>query len=208
MKTIRWILTNRRSNPLPAAFSILAICLLAVSCTSGERTKLTPESLVESIEATKPVKESVSNLPTLAPKTALTIPSPSATASLAATSGATPRPSATAVCKDDLRFLEDLTIPDGSQIQAADPIDKRWLVENNGTCNWGAEYRLRLIEGPGLGAATELALYPALSGTQAILRILFQAPTGSGAYRSAWQAHSPNGQPFGEIIYIDIQVIE
>jgi hypothetical protein len=27
-----------------------------------------------------------------------------------------------------------------------------------------------------------------------------------GEYRSAWQAHSPDGQPFGDVIYVQITV--
>jgi len=85
-------------------------------------------------------------------------------------------------------------------------LDKRWLVENNGTCNWDQGYRLKLVAGPDLGAATEQGLYPARSGTQATIRIVFAAPAEAGAYRSAWQAYSPDGQSFGDPVFIDIQV--
>jgi hypothetical protein len=79
-------------------------------------------------------------------------------------------------------------------------------VENNGSCNWDAGYRLKLSGGPDLGAAAEQALFPARSGTQAVIRIVFTAPTEPGAYRSAWQAYSPDGQAFGDLIFIEIQV--
>ena len=67
-------------------------------------------------------------------------------------------------------------------------LDKQWLVQNSGDCNWDARYRLRLISGDALGAATEQALYPARAGTQATLRILFTAPQEAGDYVSEWQA--------------------
>jgi hypothetical protein len=86
------------------------------------------------------------------------------------------------------------------------PVDKRWLVENSGSCNWGEQYRLRLIEGPDLGAEPEQALYPARTGTQSVIRILFTAPLEPGRYRSAWQAYSPLGEPFGELFYLEIVV--
>ncbi len=116
-------------------------------------------------------------------------------------------PTPTPACVDNLRYLEDLTIEDGSAVAPGATLDKRWRVENSGSCNWKAGYTLRLIAGPDLGAPSPQALFPALSGTQAVIRIVFTAPEEPGAYRSAWQAFDPGGAPFGDPIYIDIQVI-
>ncbi len=109
-------------------------------------------------------------------------------------------------CTDNLLYLEDQTIPDGSLVSAGEVLDKRWFVENNGSCNWGKDYRLKLISGFDLGALPEQGLYPARSGTQAAIRIVFTAPAEPGVYRSAWQASNPAGQPFGDPIYIEVQV--
>jgi len=116
------------------------------------------------------------------------------------------QPTPTPPCADNLRYIEDVTIPDGSLVSPGEELDKRWLVENNGTCNWDREYRLKLVVGPELGAAIAQQLYPARSGTQATIRIVFSAPADAGAYRSAWQAYSPDGRPFGDPVFIDIQV--
>lgn len=109
-------------------------------------------------------------------------------------------------CVDNLRFVEDITIPDGSRVSSGEIIDKRWQVENAGTCNWDHRYRLRLLEGTALGVLEEQALYPARAGTQVEIRILFEAPTEPGIYRSAWEAVDPQGNAFGDPIYIEIQV--
>jgi hypothetical protein len=119
---------------------------------------------------------------------------------------ASPTPEAILPCVDNLLFLEDLTIPDGTAVKAGTLLDKRWLVENNGTCNWNASYRLVLIAGPELGATSIQALYPARSGAQAQIRIVFTAPEEPGTYRSAWQAYDPQGIPFGDPIFIDFMV--
>lgn len=105
-------------------------------------------------------------------------------------------------CFNDLTFVQDLTIPDNSLITLGSTIDKQWLVENSGTCNWNAGYRLRHIGGAALDASEEIALYPARAGTQATIRILFTAPFTDGVYESAWQAYDPNGIAFGDPIYI------
>lgn len=120
----------------------------------------------------------------------------------------TPRPTATPRCEPDLTFKEDLTVPDGSITAPGKKLDKRWLVENSGTCNWDRNYRIRLIAGPSLGAVTEQALYPARSETEAVIRIEFTAPFEHGSYRSAWQAHNPQGEPFGHIFFVDFVVTD
>jgi len=117
-----------------------------------------------------------------------------------------PLPSTTPDCEDALRFLEDLTIPDGSRMIAGNPVDKRWRVENAGSCNWDGGYRLRLLGGIAMGVPVEQALYPARAGAQAVIRILFTAPAKPGTYRSAWQAVNPAGEAFGDPFYIEIQV--
>ena len=57
-----------------------------------------------------------------------------------------------------------------------------------------------------MGAPGEQALYPARAGTQAVIRILFTAPAQAGAYVSQWRAAGPDGQSFGDPIYIVITV--
>ncbi len=115
-------------------------------------------------------------------------------------------PTPTPICSTNLTFIKDITIPDGTQVSPGTIMDKQWLVQNSGDCNWDANYRLRLISGEALGASAEQALFPARPGTQATLRILFKAPQDVGQYISEWQAFDPNGIAFGESFYIKFQV--
>jgi hypothetical protein len=105
-------------------------------------------------------------------------------------------------CIEGLVFVEDLTIPDDSFFSPGSTLDKRWLIQNSGTCNWDANYRLRLINGEAFGASPEQALFPARAGMQAIIRIIFIAPQEPGKYISEWQAFDSNGIPFGDSFYI------
>ena len=121
-----------------------------------------------------------------------------------------PTPTITATipgpCTNSLSFLSDITVPDDTFILPGASIDKQWLVQNTGTCNWDSTYRLKWIGGDTMGAAQEQALYPARAGTQATLRILFTAPPVEDTYESAWQAVDPNGNVFGDLIFIKIVV--
>ncbi len=109
-------------------------------------------------------------------------------------------------CVDGLRYIEDLSIPDGTLVSPGQMMDKRWSVENSGSCNWDERYRVQLIGGPEMGVSQKQALYPARSGTQAVIRMVFIAPMEPGAYRSAWQAYSPQGEPFGDPFFIEVIV--
>lgn len=116
------------------------------------------------------------------------------------------RPSPTPACLDNLTYLEDLSIPDGTQVAPGESLDKRWLVENTGSCNWDAGYSLRLVAGLDLGVSETQALYPARSGSSATIRMIFTAPGEPNTYRSAWQAFDPQGEAFGDPIFIEVNV--
>lgn len=111
-------------------------------------------------------------------------------------------------CINNLVYIADKTIPDGTKVTPGTVLDKQWEVENQGNCNWDENYRLKLIAGPQLSAPSEQALFPARGGSRAIIRILFIAPQDPDNYRSAWQAYSPSGEPFGDPIFIDFVVEE
>lgn len=110
-------------------------------------------------------------------------------------------------CDNDLNFVSDLTISDGTSVTYGSSIDKQWTVENSGTCHWNSGYRLRHIGGALLEAPEEIALYPARAGTQATIQIIFTTPFTDGAYESAWQAIDPDGLPFGDPIYMRINAV-
>jgi len=88
-------------------------------------------------------------------------------------------------CTNNLEFIEDLSIPDGTQLAPSREIVKEWKVRNSGTCNWNADYSVRLISGDALGAQPLLALVPARYGTEAVISIAFTTPSEPGRY-SAW----------------------
>jgi hypothetical protein len=162
-----------------------AILLTFKACAPAS----TPTFFVPPTEA--PQLVSVTAAPTTAPVTSvpsLVIPTP------------------TLSCTNNLTYVRDLTIPDGTNVTPGETVDKQWLVSNSGSCNWDSRYRLKLISGDSLGAPNEQALYPARAGTQATLRIVFTAPQDTGTYQSAWQAFAPDGSSFGSEVYIQISV--
>lgn len=109
-------------------------------------------------------------------------------------------------CTNVLSYEKDLTLPDGTFVDAGSKLDKQWQVLNSGTCTWDSSYTLQKIDGDDLGATSPQTLAPARGGAEVTLSIQFTAPTTPGNYSSVWKAYTPDGQPFGDPITIVINV--
>jgi hypothetical protein len=183
---------------LLVAVLFLAACdsLGATPTAPGGRTA-TPGAAVTLAQAASATPPPTATDPVLRVET----PTPPPTATI------TPTPTATPPCENDLVFLSDVTVPDGSQFLAGQPVDKQWAVRNAGTCDWSAAYRLVLTSGNAMGPKSEIALYPARAGAEAVIQVPMQAPAEPGAYTSRWQARDPDGKLFGNVIFIKIEVI-
>ena len=181
---------------------VLLFSILLLASCSAENQFTTPTPSIEpSLILMKETETLVTQIPNNTPSlTPLDTASPTLTLTQIPD---TPTP----ICLDGLIFLEDITIPDGTQVFTGDILDKRWKVENSGTCNWNSAYRIKLLDGIAMEASQEQALYPARAGSTAIIRIIYTAPKEPGFYRSAWQAVSPKGEFFGDPIFIDIEVV-
>jgi hypothetical protein len=180
--------TPNRYTTLPSLLAVLSALILIQACapTPPPTPFIPPRAATPTlplIEGETPV------VPTLTPQ-------PIATSS----------PTATPPCTDGLAFVEDTTIPDGTVVSPGATIDKQWLVQNNGTCNWDSRYRLRFAGGLAMSASTEQALFPARAGSQATIRIAFTAPGEPGTYTTAWQAFNADGISFGDPVFMEIIV--
>jgi len=118
-----------------------------------------------------------------------------------------PLPTRQPNCDNQLSFVDDLTIPDGMEVSPGEELIKRWLIRNDGSCNWNLSYSLQLISGLMLGANKIQQLYPARQSTEAVIEINFTAPDNPGRYNSWWQAYDPDGNRFGDPIYMEIVVL-
>lgn len=114
--------------------------------------------------------------------------------------------SPTPPCENNLVFLRDINIPDGTHFLAGQPIEKSWEVRNDGSCAWVRGYSVQLADGIAMGAIDRQALPEAQPGEVVVITIQFTAPAAAGTYRSAWKAHDQTGEPFGVQIYIEIIV--
>lgn len=180
MKTLRFFL-NRLLILLPFFFFALACSPQPAPTPFRPPTAIPPTQI----------------LPTTTPLPAVFTPTLEPTVTLTPEAGP---------CTNILTFLDDLTVEDGTTFTPGASIDKQWLVQNDGTCNWDANYKLKWVGGFTLGVAEEQPLFPAAAGVQATLRVVFIAPPDPGTYQSTWQAMDPDGNLFGDTVFMEIVV--
>ncbi len=125
-------------------------------------------------------------------------PLPTATPTAASSSASIPSTN----CINDAVFLEDLTIPDQTLVDPGSDLDKRWAVQNSGSCDWGPGYRLLHVSNDAFIASDEITLYPASAGSTATWQVQLTAPIEPGEHISIWQARAPDGALFGEQVYL------
>ena len=78
---------------------------------------------------------------------------------------------------NDAEFVDDLTIPDRSDVEPGAELDKRWEVRNSGSCDWDNDYRLVRIGSDRFIGVDEIALIPARAGKNAVWKVVLTVPS-------------------------------
>ncbi|MBN2046803.1 MAG: hypothetical protein JW750_03070 [Anaerolineaceae bacterium] len=125
----------------------------------------------------------------------------------------TPKPTQTPLpseedCSNVLLFIDDLSYPDGTEVQPGQLIDKMWLVQNAGTCNWDRGYVLKQSTDSDMDAVALFDLYPARAKSEATIRVQFFAPETPGTYKVTWQPFDADGTLFYDPIFIIFTIPE
>lgn len=183
------ILRVPRLAPFPLGLGLLVI--LVTACTPPPAAPTPASTAIFAAQLS--VSPAATIPPTLTPQMSSTLP---------------PRPTAGASCTNNASFIEDLTIPDATQVLPGESLDKRWSVSNTGSCDWGPDYRLAQIGSSEIEGPAEVALYPAKAGSTAVWQVALVAPTFPGEYLARWQARAPDGTLFGEEVFVLILVAE
>ncbi len=103
-------------------------------------------------------------------------------------------------CSNQVRFVKDVSIPDGTEVAAGKPFTKTWELQNIGTCVWTEGYKFVFVEGDQLGANAEIS-FPKETAVDSMgkiqISVYMTAPEESGSYRGYWMIEAPNGERFG-----------
>ncbi|MBN2547696.1 MAG: hypothetical protein JXB15_00950 [Anaerolineales bacterium] len=184
---------------------LLTVLLLLSACNLPARRASTPAGAGEIYTAAaqtvqaqftqpaSPPAPPASQTPGAAPVTA-TPPAVPATASPALTASTT-----TPIPCERVKFIQDITIPDNTELAPGEVFVKTWRLQNAGSCSWTAGYSL-VVEGQNVFNAppvVALAAGTVLPGGTLDVSITLTAPDMAGAYRSDFLLANPTGQRFG-----------
>ncbi len=101
-------------------------------------------------------------------------------------------------CTDQAAFVDDLTVPDDTNLPAGGTFTKSWRLRNTGTCTWTTAYSLVFIDGNNLGAPQSQALPGNVAPQETVdLSIELRAPVTPGVHRGNWKLRSSSGMVFG-----------
>ena len=100
-------------------------------------------------------------------------------------------------CTQKVAFEADVTIPDGTSLQAGQAFQKIWRVRNLGDCAWDASYSLIFAYGEQMSSPLSIPLPPTAPQQTADIAVDLVAPQRGGTSTGNWQFSDPNGQTFG-----------
>ncbi len=111
------------------------------------------------------------------------------------------------VCNDSA-FVEDVTIPDGTEIHPGFNFTKSWLIKNTGTCMWDEGYVLVYQGGVFDGYDVPLKdphdfVKP---GDTHKFELNLTAPLKEGEAQDCWKMKADNGEYFGTYLCVKVMV--
>lgn len=111
------------------------------------------------------------------------------------------------VCDYDSGFVADVTIPDGTVIDAGEPFTKTWRLSNNGCHPW-ANVSLAYVSGTPMSGPSQVPVNAIIAPNQsADISVDLIAPSAPGVYEVTYQLQS-EGSTFGVQVYANIVVPE
>lgn len=110
--------------------------------------------------------------------------------------------------RNEMSYVADVTVSDGSVIQAGQDFVKIWRVRNTGDTSWGTGYTLGHFAERRMNGPDSLPLPAAAPGEIVDLALTLRAPTTAGHYRSVWKPRTPDGKFFDFDLYADIVVVQ
>lgn len=107
---------------------------------------------------------------------------------------------------DQLSYIADLTVPDGSTLTSGVEFTKEWHVRNTGTRPWGDGYILQFESDDQMEGPDSVPLPPLQPGEFGVVAVSLVAPQRAGRHRSTWKSRNADGEPFGPGLYADFVV--
>jgi hypothetical protein len=102
------------------------------------------------------------------------------------------------LCTNQVEFVRDVTIPDGTRFDPGDNFIKTWRFRNTGTCNWTKDYAIVHVDGYSLLGPNVMTLPSEVEPDEVVdISLALKAPVIDGAYDGYWKFRDDAGELFG-----------
>ena len=105
---------------------------------------------------------------------------------------------------DNAVYISDVTIPDGTTIEAGKSFTKTWKVSNTGSCAWTATYQIIFISGDSLGGKATAIGKIVKSGESADISVVLTSSSAAGNITGTWKLSNDKAQAFGDSLTVVI----
>ena len=160
------------------------------------------------------VPPSTTSLPTDMPTNTLTAPPPPTFTPVPPTATPLP-PTPTPIPCNWAKFIEDVTVKDGTVFPPNAELLKTWRLENIGSCTWSRDYRLVFFDGERMDGPRVSQLEENVDPGETVdVSVELIAPEKGGRYRGYWMLSNSSGEEFGigadadDAFWVEIRVIE
>lgn len=174
----------------------LLLMLALAACNFPQATQSSDDLLATAAAQTVAAQltEAAGSIATLPPEGATATPSPPPSA----TSVPTSSPSPTASCSNRATFVQDVTIPDDTNLPAGDSFEKTWRLRNTGTCTWTTDYDVVFESGNIMSGPPSAPLAGAVAPNATVdITVSLTAPNSDGTHRGNWLLRDAAGVVFG-----------
>ena len=102
-------------------------------------------------------------------------------------------PSATPACRDGAVFVEDVTYPDNTRLEAGEKFTKTWKLQNTGTCTWTG-YTVAFVSSDKMEAPDSVPVPETEANSTVDVSIDLLAPSDDGAYTGNFELRDAQGE--------------
>lgn len=190
----------------PSLALLLILLLTACSSPAVESTATPVDINALQTAAVQTVVANITQTAAAIPTSTPTPAPPTETPIPLATETPTPAGTATLTTCDDAIWVEDVSIPDGTQLTAGQDFVKTWKVKNTGSCTWKIGYQIILAYGDRMSGQSTALTAEVAPNTETELSVNLRAPDKAGNYYGYWTLRNNNSYTFGQRLSVIIVV--
>jgi uncharacterized protein YkwD len=158
----------------------LLLTVLLTSCVTMTRDETPTDAPQLFVTSTLPPTKQGLTLPTPIPPTLTLTPDPLTPASTSET------------CTDGALFVEDVTIPDNTNLSQGEGFTKTWKLQNSGTCDWTG-YTVAFASGDRMDAPDSVPVPETPANSSVEISVDLTAPATDGLFKGNFELRNPTG---------------